>query len=443
MATISDLPAELLQQLLQNFEDDKATLCQLCLVSPLFAIVAQELLLRHLDLSVDPGPTGIETHFDKVIKLLDEKPDLSKHVQGLTIYSPYGWNQSLDSIERTVNLLSRATSLRSLDFNHELMAAEHEDHPFIRFLKASPLPRLAKLRIRNPFIQWAIFLELLHLPKLELLVLDILPAIPSLTVSPPLSFVYPGSPQRTCWLRKLDIACWRRQLDSTLNELLVTVTRLEELTLRIETEEFVSASSFTCIPSDVTKALKPVQDTLKVLNITGPAISPAGDTSRLDLSAFTRLEKVDVISNFFFTDDNADDARDGLYKLLPQSLLDLRVSFPSIFPSRTECLLIFKPQMIFIIPAQVVTLSPATLNWLSELAVNKAACFPNLRNVFLGECYGRRFEERGCYKWGFKEDLQAQLDDNSIATQYWVRKVPSDDETSEWIQAGLGIGDLI
>jgi len=88
--------------------------------------------------------------------------------------------------------------------------------------------------------------------------------------------------------------------------------------------------------------------------------------------------------------------------------------------------------MIFLPGAQIATLSPTTMNWLSELAVNKAACFPNLRSVFLVECHSGRpdvrvghFDESGCYEWGFSEDLKAQLDDNSIAAQYWARKYSS------------------
>jgi len=89
----------------------------------------------------------------------------------------------------------------------------------------------------------------------------------------------------------------------------------------MEPEEHIAP--FFCLPSEVGEALTPVQDTLRILTISGPATSPS-DRSRLNLSAFTRLEKVNVISNFFL----ADDAREGLYKLLPQSLLDLRVRSP-------------------------------------------------------------------------------------------------------------------
>jgi len=205
MATITQLPAELLQQLLQNFEDDKATLCHMSLVSPLFATVAQELLLRHLELSVDPDPDGLETSFDQLVKLLDEKPQLSTHVQSLTISSEHAWNQALKAMTRLFNLLSRVTSLRSLDLNHELVLSEDGLPLFHSCLDTNPLARLSKLRLRNPFIRWSIFTELLQIPNLDTLVLDHLPV-------PPLTF--PNPLNRVCSLRILEVGYWRGQPNS-------------------------------------------------------------------------------------------------------------------------------------------------------------------------------------------------------------------------------------
>jgi len=69
MATFTKLHPEIIQQYLQNFELEKRTLCSSSLGSPLFA-TAQQLLLRHLDLSADIPLAGGETTFDALISFL-------------------------------------------------------------------------------------------------------------------------------------------------------------------------------------------------------------------------------------------------------------------------------------------------------------------------------------------------------------------------------------
>jgi len=66
---------------------------------------------------------------------------------------------------------------------------------------------------------------------------------------------------------------------------------------------------------------------LKVLGITGPGyISwPPSELSRIVLSGFETLERAGVVSNYFFPIQATDDMGDGLYELLPHSLLELQV----------------------------------------------------------------------------------------------------------------------
>ncbi|KAE9374096.1 hypothetical protein N431DRAFT_404605 [Stipitochalara longipes BDJ] len=405
MVTITKLPAELLQQALQNFEDDKATLGRLSLVSSLFASVAQQLLLRHLVLSVDTPLDGVETSFDKIIRLLDEKPQLSTHVQTLTIFSRHAWTQSLDSINRVFNLLDRVTSLRSLDLDHELMLPDDETHLFNSIIEANRLARLTKLRLRNPFIKGNVFTELLYLPKLKYLALDHL--------LPPLA-IFLSSLDRVCSLRTLEIGYWRGQPDLVLKNLLETTVGLEELVLRMQPEEYIES---ICIPSEVSQAMTPLQDTLKVLTITGPAFSPLPDTSRLDLSSFRVLEKVNVVSSFLFPPPEVAESRVGLYTLLPRSLLDLQINF--LPEDRISISSVAAPSVI----------EDWQTTWLWELAVNKAAYFPNLRTVVLQEWHGLwtsnrldYFDETDCHQMEVSEDLKMELKRNSIAIQCWARK---------------------
>jgi hypothetical protein len=129
MATITKLPAELVYQILNSFEDHKTTLCRLSLVSSFFVSVAQQLLLRHLVLSVDISLNGIKTPFDKIIKKFDKTPHLSAHVLTLVLSSRHQCNESLDSIKRALDLLNRVTSLQSLDLNNALMLPRRDISP--------------------------------------------------------------------------------------------------------------------------------------------------------------------------------------------------------------------------------------------------------------------------------------------------------------------------
>lgn len=313
MAAITKLPAELVHQILNSFEDHKTTLCRLSLVSSFFVSVAQQLLLRHLDLSVDISLNGIKTPFDQIIKKFDETPHLSAHVLTLVLSSRHQCNESLDSIKRALDLLNRVTSLQSLDLNNALMLPRWDISPPTSgfFLETNYLTRLTKLKLRSPWISWSGLITLLYLPNLEHLSLAYLP---NDFASP----TFENIQGRICALRSLELGIWQAQRGLPLKRLLEMTTRLEEFMLRMGPET-------SYISSEISQAMVPVHETLKVLTISGADSYDAQPVSPLNLSGFRVLEKVEVLSSFYFGSRDAERWRVGHYKLLPRSLLDLQV----------------------------------------------------------------------------------------------------------------------
>jgi hypothetical protein len=274
--------------------------------------VAQQLLLRHLDLSVDISLNGIKTPFDKIIKKFDETPHLSAHVLTLVLSSRHQCNESLDSIKRALDLLNRVTSLQSLDLNNALMLPRWDISPPTSgfFLETNHLTRLTKLKLRSPWISWSGLVTLLYLPNLEHLSLAYLP---NDFASP----TFENIQGRTCALRSLELGTRQAQRGLPLKRLLEMTTRLEEFMLRIGPE--------TSYISEISQAMVPVHETLKVLSISGADSYDAQTVSPLNLSRFRVLEKVEVSSSLYFGSRDAKRWRVGQYKLLPRSLLDLQV----------------------------------------------------------------------------------------------------------------------
>lgn len=323
MAFITKLPAEIVHQILNSFKHDKATLCQLSLASSFFAPVAQQILLKHLVLSVDISLTGTETPFDQIIKKFDETPHLSAHVQTLVLSSRHKCNESLNSIKRALEILNRVTSLKSLHLKNTLMLPRWDISAPTSgsFLERNPLTRLTKLNLKSPWISWDGLATLLYLPKLEHLSLGYLPPgqLPSTLSECRVKF---------CRIKTLELGSWRGGPDLPLRTLLELTNGLEVLSLSIETATQLNSRRLT--PSGVNEALVPVRNTLKALSIIDLCGEDAIVGSRLDLSEFKKLEKVEVSSALFFVSPTDGRLRDGLYKLLPRSLVELQVRYSRV-----------------------------------------------------------------------------------------------------------------
>ncbi|KAN0102599.1 hypothetical protein V8E51_010912 [Hyaloscypha variabilis] len=79
--------------------------------------------------------------------------------------------------------------------------------------------------------------------------------------------------------------------------------------------------------TEVSQAVAPLHHTLKVLGITGPGHTswPPPELSRIVLSGFGTLKRAAMLSNSFFPIQAMDDMGDGLYEVLPHSLLELQI----------------------------------------------------------------------------------------------------------------------
>ncbi len=81
--------------------------------------------------------------------------------------------------------------------------------------------------------------------------------------------------------------------------------------------------------------MAPLHQTLKVLGITGPGQTPwpLPELSRIALSGFETLERAAVMSNSLFPIQATGDMGDGLYELLPHSLLELQGRSSTLTPN--------------------------------------------------------------------------------------------------------------
>jgi hypothetical protein len=313
MANITELANELTLEILLYFEYDKATLCQLALVSSHFRPLAQQVLLKHLTLSVDVLEDEGNSSLDYILKI----PNIATLVQTLSL----SWRDAhLKNNSRANHLLKRLPLLESLDISTTLyMPPEYNTilRPSFGSLETHPLNRLTKLKLECD-ITWLGLIEFMYLPKLEHIYLHHLPPVDTTTL--PEKFRGRTSPVRTIVLQQCKSG---RPVDHSLKRLLQRAEKLEVLNLTIGQSP---GGAVSYRPFIFGQSLAPARHTLRILTITGPGMDRGMDGSRLDLSSFQKLQRVEVFSLLFFSSTYAHRARDGLYRLLPQSLLELKVT---------------------------------------------------------------------------------------------------------------------
>lgn len=129
-------------------------------------------------------------------------------------------------------------------------------------------------------------------------------------------------------------------------------------------------------PRSWLRALKPVQDSLKKLQITcvdGPW--KGHDGSRLSCRQFGRLTELEVSDLCFFPEKDPTPERDGVFELLPPSLVSLRIIFEDMHVG------FLRRQARHIEDIDCHFAERSIYHWLEEIVNHKSAAFPSLSRV--------------------------------------------------------------
>lgn len=137
-------------------------------------------------------------------------------------------------------------------------------------------------------------------------------------------------------------------------------------------------------PRAFSQALFPVWNSLQRLRLqitAGNQVWQGHDGTRLSCYGFCKLIDLDVSASFLFSDAAPTPARDGVYKLLPPSIISLRVEFdqhmgflrhPVAIRNKTDAGLLHSTE-------------PSTYFWLEEILTSASSTLCHLRHVDICE----------------------------------------------------------
>ena len=186
--------------------------------------------------------------------------------------------------------------------------------------QSNPYSRLTRVKFKSRVasLSWYGLAECMHLPTIQHISLADLPAsLARLTLSD-----FEG---RTCPVRSIEIMWLSEGKSRSLKILLGMSSMLKILEIKMIGKQTMNGGIYTA--AEIGDSLVPVRSTLRALAIEGPWSLQSQSKYRLDLSGFKRLESVKLYSHLFFSDDT-ESPRDGLYTLLPRSLVEFHVRLP-------------------------------------------------------------------------------------------------------------------
>jgi hypothetical protein len=384
MANLTNIAPELILEILSHLKFDRATLSQFALVCVKFRPLAQQVLLKYLNLVLDAPVGGGASPCDHLISMLDREPKLRVFPRNLFItWSARGNNvapQLSALLERLPGLevlhisTPRKMGRRSIAAELVINAAGFPVHT---------LTRLAMFRWSGGNITSTAVNEVMKLPAMQYISLQF----------PPLRYgVEVEFSDRFASLRRLEVGNWEISgQDDTLAALLRKTTSLEVLDVYMGEEGARLALPYQLgLPHNLGPTLEPIRHTLTYLTIDGPRF----DMINLDLTGFTSLTTIRALSDLFCCYNRTDRLRDGMHWKLPKSLrvLEVNLHFQShTFQELTVFELVFMSRRGFFLCAPDPGMSDIRPNpdleidWLCQLAVKKPTHFPGLRSVCIGE----------------------------------------------------------
>jgi hypothetical protein len=339
MVKLQELPTELLSEIFSYLAWDKQLLRNLALQCKCFSLAVRPILLRNIVLTPNGGPKSLKLELFN--RSICEAPLLASMVRSLSII----WSESSIKLHGNIDsLLSRLTALRVLKVQNSSDHAPFKNN----FLNVNNMNKLTEVALNDTnltveILVRYIFLENIH--RLSVLWLRN-PAPPTFDLLGyheaewPAPSLPKGKTPGSSPLVVLDLGPIFHLPEPVLKEILSWPKALRQLRSTIPGQNDpgrfgVSKQLLSTLsPESISRALSPTKDTLEDLELIDTTCEwPGHDETRMDLSDFKALRKIWVPSTCFFKNFTYGVKREGMYMLLPPSLVDLRASPSSFFLS--------------------------------------------------------------------------------------------------------------
>lgn len=338
MVTLQELPTELLSQIFSYLAWDKPLLRNLALQCHCLSLAVRPVLLRTLALTPNGGASSLK--LDLLNRSICENSQLSDMVRSVSL----NWSESNVKLHGNIeSILGRLTALRVLK------VINNSDHACFNhnFLEVNEMKQLTEVTLNDTNftvenLARYIFLENIH----HLTVLWLRnPTPPTFDILgwPEAEWSLPTLPKNktpgSSNVALLDLGPIFHLPEPVLKEILSWPKALKRLRSTIPGNDLpgrfgVSKKLSTVLsPASISRALSPTKDSLKYLELIDNGCEwPGHDETQMDLSDFRSLRQIYVPSTCFFRNFTYGAKREGMYALLPLSLVELRESPPQ-FPT--------------------------------------------------------------------------------------------------------------
>ncbi|KAF2806067.1 uncharacterized protein BDZ99DRAFT_574290 [Mytilinidion resinicola] len=434
MALLTDLPDDILLEILAYFEHSKRDLLRVSSTCRRLLAPARTHIYRTVDIlvysarSFNPGDirikkTGVIPRSGNpepdcntlylLLRSLDNNSSIGRLVRSLCL----SWNsfpsKSLENARELEKLFKALPNLRHLEISDKKFAnnfnqqgPDYPDHTKYILEESSKYPlrsyvldlgRLTSTKLASAMILPTV--ETITTPRF----CDIGRGTGPLTIlDPNLEDFFASRLSAPSNLKNLDLGTYRISLP-VLEGILNFAPKLQRLkatlpgrSCRYQDRDYgLVASDRWLNPSTISRALQPVHHTLEELTMVNDRRAWAGtDNTRADFTGFTKLRKMCVAPGFWFkwgafaygehmnidhgfVADHED--RCGLWELLPPNLEELEIYFQ--FYSGIFCVSI--PHVTKL--ENMLDMPSKHYHWIQELATFKSTAFPSLRSVRLIE----------------------------------------------------------
>jgi hypothetical protein len=337
MLTLQELPTELLSEIFSYLALEKQLLRNLALQRHCFSLAVRPVLLRNLALTLDERADYLP-RFDLLHRSVSENPELGGMVRSLSLDMLRIERSAKGKLHNTVDIfLGRLTALRVLKI------LDNSDPPCFKpaFLQVNSMNQLNHLTISDGNLTlenmapYMFLQEVFHLNVLWLR--NPTPPTFDLLGWPEAEWSLPTVPENkkagTSPIELLDFGPIFHLPEPVLKEILSWPKALKRFRGTIPGKDVpgrfgVSKKLSTALsPESISRALSPTKSSLRHLELIDNGCQwPGHDETKMDLGDFKSLTKIDVPSTCFFKNFTYGVKREGMYALLPPSLVELRVS---------------------------------------------------------------------------------------------------------------------
>ena len=429
MASLESLPAELLRKIASSLCSEKH-LSQLAKANRYFYQAVLPLIYRHVDLALRERDGSWNPKCELLLRSIRARPELANHINHVVL-SMFGTYATKDEDKITVNVLAKnllcaLRNLRSLRLDAGGPAGCRLN---LTGAVDGAFSMLERVELNSPDLDYEDVCAFLHQPNIRILRVRFLdyrtlrPDLIDTTIS------------GTTSLSELHITAVHVP-ENILSEILRLPRKLHTLTIQIPGLRKPSYAfgrlnfavppvmESPLSPSKVTESIQPAQATLVSLKIFEDAHTRwrSHDGTRLNLASFTALQVLKIPSHLVFPKKlPSPPSRNGLYRLLPASLLSIDITF-----DYDHCLLYNGDQGWKVFHNRGEDVDEERYAWLVELVVHKADATPKLMRIRMRENwkFGCRTKQAQ-FPWRTPQKLRDLLEEKGIESDIWMRR-PSD-----------------